>query len=133
MHRTEGANNSSNEFTEGPPGTTITADWLNSVQEELAAVIEYSGLTLYSASNDTQTQLRDAIFYRSPKWQTTGSGSIYSQYVNSTTGTTATDGTLVGIDGVFLGTTSEIFFSSFKDIFVGNGFASFFFIIIFTC
>lgn len=42
----------------GRPPTEITADWLNSIQGELVAVIEGAGLTLSSLDN---TQLRQAI------------------------------------------------------------------------
>lgn len=61
MHRTEGANNSSNLFVDGPPGTTVEEDWLNAVQEEIANVIEEAGLTLKTASTETQTQLKAAM------------------------------------------------------------------------
>jgi hypothetical protein len=65
MHRTEGANYAAgslgNEFTNGPPGTTITDDWLNAVQEEIAAVIEAAGLTLKTASTETSAQLKAAL------------------------------------------------------------------------
>lgn len=50
-------------FTNGDPGvptpaTTVTAEWLNRVQEELVAVIEDAGLTL---DPDDDTQLLQAI------------------------------------------------------------------------
>lgn len=61
MHRIEGANNEAFRFTEGPPATTLTANWANAVQEEIANVIEGAGLVLRSASNETYTQLFDAI------------------------------------------------------------------------
>lgn len=52
-----------NRFTEGDPAipvpaTVVSADWLNAVQEELAAVITGAGLELDKAEND---QLRQAI------------------------------------------------------------------------
>jgi len=52
-----------NLFTEGDPGlgiaaTTVTDEWLNAVQEEVANVIEGAGLTLDKADN---TQLTQAI------------------------------------------------------------------------
>lgn len=52
-----------NRFTEGDPtipvaATTVTADWLNAVQEELAAVILGAGMSLDKESN---TQVRDAL------------------------------------------------------------------------
>lgn len=56
MHRIDGAGNVAGEFvhedaaTNRPP-TEVTADWLNAVQEELAAVIVSAGLTLDKANN----------------------------------------------------------------------------------
>ena len=67
MHRTEGSNY--NEiagkkfFTNGPPGTTVEQNWLNAVQEEMAAVIEGAGLTLETASTETRVQLKAALGY----------------------------------------------------------------------
>jgi hypothetical protein len=66
MHRIEGLNFirdslGRNVFTDGPPGTTVPAAWLNSLQEEIAYVIEQADLQLKGASNDTQTQLFEAI------------------------------------------------------------------------
>ena len=39
MHKTEGANNSSNLFTNGPPGTRVEENWCNAVQKEFVTVI----------------------------------------------------------------------------------------------
>jgi len=59
----------SNLFTDGNPATSTPAsvlgsDWLNILQEEIASLIEYAGLSLDQAdaypTNDT-TQLRQAI------------------------------------------------------------------------
>lgn len=61
MHRTEGRNNDGGLYTEGPPPTTITAAAMNSLQEELASVIEYSGQSLLTAGTDTQNQLLAAV------------------------------------------------------------------------
>jgi hypothetical protein len=66
MHRTEGANNTTDIngnsiFTEGPPATTIPANWLNAIQEEIANVIEQTGGTLLQGTTDTKDQLWDAI------------------------------------------------------------------------
>lgn len=65
MHRTEGDNRDLSTgvalFTDGPPGTTVTDDFLNAVQEELCNVIEQAGLTLKSAATDTYNQLWEAI------------------------------------------------------------------------
>lgn len=51
MHRIDGPGHVGNRFTEGDPSigqraTRVTADFLNSVQEEIAFVIEESGLAL---------------------------------------------------------------------------------------
>lgn len=51
MHRIDGPGHIGNRFTEGDPSigqraTRVTQDWLNSVQEEIAFVIEESGLEL---------------------------------------------------------------------------------------
>lgn len=61
MHRTEGTNHASNLFTNGPPATTIEDNWLNSIQEEIAYVIEQAGLTLDTASTNTRTQLKAGL------------------------------------------------------------------------
>src|SRR3990167_6104864 len=66
MHRTEGANYikdsaGRNNFTDGPPGTTVDEGFLNAVQEEIANVIEYAGINLLTKATDTHTQLREAI------------------------------------------------------------------------
>lgn len=42
----------------GTPGTAITADWLNAIQEELTAVIAEAGIPLDKAKNN---QLAEAI------------------------------------------------------------------------
>jgi len=61
MHKTEGANNSSNEFTDGPPGTTVEKNWLNAVQDEITYMITQAGLSLKTAANETGIQLYTAI------------------------------------------------------------------------
>lgn len=66
MHRTEGTNAQvdalgRNKFVNGPPGTTVDAAWLNSIQEEIAKVIEMAGLSLATRNTDTRTQLWEAI------------------------------------------------------------------------
>lgn len=71
MHRTEGENHSSNLFTDGPPGTTVEENWLNTMQEEIANAVESSGQTLKSAASDTRDQLWEAIS-PSPKTFTIG-------------------------------------------------------------
>jgi hypothetical protein len=61
VHRTEGANNLNNLYTEGPPATTITGPAMNSLQEEIANVIEQAGITLQKESTDTRDQLWTAL------------------------------------------------------------------------
>lgn len=64
MHRIDGPYATvDNKFSEGNPATGVEAtwmtdDWANSVQEELAAVIEAAGIVLDKANN---TQLLAAI------------------------------------------------------------------------
>ena len=61
MHRTEGENNVNNLFSDGPPATILDASWANSIQEEIANVIERSGLNLKNAGTDTRDQLWIAL------------------------------------------------------------------------
>jgi hypothetical protein len=61
MHKTEGENNLSNLFTDGPPGTTVEENWLNAVQEEIANAIVDSGQVLKTATTETRDQLSEAI------------------------------------------------------------------------
>jgi len=60
MHKTEGANNTSNAFTNGPPGTTLEKNWLNAVQDEIAYMITQAGLTLKTAATENGQQLKEA-------------------------------------------------------------------------
>lgn len=61
MHRIEGADYSDdtgvNLFTQGPPGTVVTAEWLNSFQEELALLLTTAGQSLKTQTTDTRNQL----------------------------------------------------------------------------
>lgn len=58
MHRIDGPGaTSDNHFTAGnpttgTPATVVTADWMNSVQEEVANVIEGAGIVLNKANNN---------------------------------------------------------------------------------
>ena len=61
MHRTEGENNSAGMFANGPPGTRVEENWLNSLQEEICYTIEQAGVVLKTASTDTRTQLLEAL------------------------------------------------------------------------
>ncbi|KIX14421.1 hypothetical protein [Dethiosulfatarculus sandiegensis] len=63
MHRIDGSGHQDNHFTEGNPqtgteATVVTADWLNSVQEEVAHVIEGQNLAL---DKDDNEQLKTAV------------------------------------------------------------------------
>lgn len=60
MHKTEGANNVANLFTDGPPGTTVEEDFMNAVQNELTNVILRAGLALKTAATETGDQLHGA-------------------------------------------------------------------------
>lgn len=63
MHRIDGSGHQDNRFTKGNPqtgteATVVTADWLNSVQEEVAHVIEGQNLAL---DKDDNEQLKTAV------------------------------------------------------------------------
>ncbi len=58
IHKIDGQFNINGQFING---TRVTAEWLNSSQNELCNVIESAGLTLNNSSTDTQTQLYTAI------------------------------------------------------------------------
>jgi len=68
MHRTEGAHNVAGLYTAGPPPTTITADAMNSIQEEISNVVEYAGITLQTAATDTRDQLLAAVLALIPTY-----------------------------------------------------------------
>ncbi|MCP4147920.1 MAG: hypothetical protein GY757_09225 [bacterium] len=61
MHKTTGENNADGKYTEGPPATTVNADSMNTLQNELVNTIEGAGLTLADPENDDCTQLLGAI------------------------------------------------------------------------
>lgn len=65
MHRTESDNliviGGKNQYTDGPPGTVIVAADKNTIQEELAYLIEQNGLTLKKVATETNQQVYDAI------------------------------------------------------------------------
>lgn len=65
MHRTEGLNYTQiagkNSFKDTDPRTLIEKDWLNSVQEEIALVIEKADINLKRQKDDTRDQLYPAI------------------------------------------------------------------------
>lgn len=67
MHRIEGANQSpAGHFSDGDPlvprpPTSLTALWCDTVQEELAKVVETAGLTLETSGTETKDQLLAAL------------------------------------------------------------------------
>lgn len=66
MHRIESAGSVEGRFSEGNPATgqqatVISAAWLNTLQEEVAQVIEAAGITLKTAATETENQLLAAI------------------------------------------------------------------------
>jgi len=65
MHRTESDNllvvGGLNKYTDGPPGTTVNAIDKNTIQEELAYLIETNGLILKTIVTETNQQVYDAI------------------------------------------------------------------------
>jgi hypothetical protein len=65
MHNTEADNSIEiggvNQYQDGPPGTTLTADDRNTLQKEIVHVIESAGLTLKTAATENNTQLKEAI------------------------------------------------------------------------
>lgn len=63
MHRIDGANHAANLFTEGPPGTQVTDDWLNDVQENLVDTITSAPASI-ALVKGTYTQLASAIAAR---------------------------------------------------------------------
>jgi len=61
MHLIDGQGHNNNAFrpadyAAGEEGSEVTADWLNSVQEELANFITHQGLTLDKSDNTQLTQ-----------------------------------------------------------------------------
>lgn len=61
MHRIEGQYHNNNMWTEGPPGTRITASWLNSIQEELIYLLTMAGIDPLTSATDTRDQLYQAL------------------------------------------------------------------------
>jgi hypothetical protein len=104
MHRTEGNNNSNNLFTDGPPGTTVESKWLNSIQEEIAYVIEQNDITLENATTDTTyNQLHTAIQRMVPANRTIkglniSNGTDADHDVNIATGFAYDDGFTTGME-----------------------------------
>lgn len=76
MHRIDGPGATiDNLFTEGDPAsgvpaTTVTGNWLNAVQEEIANAVEDSGLVLDKPTNDQLAQAINIIAARHTGWST---------------------------------------------------------------
>lgn len=82
MHRIDGPGYApGNLFTEGNPAvptqaTTVTADWLNAVQEEIAAVIEGAGDTLDKPDNGQLLAAIDTLIAAAVAGFTIADGSV---------------------------------------------------------
>lgn len=94
MHRIDGANaTADNRFSLGNPGagipaTTVTADIMNALQEEVAGVIEASGQSLVKANNAQLLQaIRNLGF-------STGDGKLTLKTVADTGWVMCNDGTI---------------------------------------
>ncbi len=64
MHEINGSTAVNNQFVDGTStqnGTVVTADWLNTVQEEICNLITSTGTALNSNGKDDCTQLTTAI------------------------------------------------------------------------
>lgn len=72
MHRTDGANNDNGAFQGGDPvtgqkATSWTPDWANAVQEEIAGIVEASGLTLNKNDNAQLLAALDLLYGESAR------------------------------------------------------------------
>lgn len=94
MHRIDGANATiDNKFTLGNPGagipaTTVTADILNAIQEEICKVIESSGIVLNKPDNTQLSQALQRLTF------STGDGKITLKNVADPGWVLANDGTI---------------------------------------
>ncbi len=64
MHPIGGASAVNGHFQDGSPnqqGTVVTADWLNTVQDEIINAIKAAGIHLNTQDNDDKMQLANAI------------------------------------------------------------------------
>lgn len=96
-----------NLFTEGDPGTgtpatTVTDTWLNHIQEELALLVEYAGLTL-SAGDDEQ--VRKAIETLSSSGRAGTTTNTADAYLLATTPNPSFDALIAGM--VFFATINS--------------------------
>jgi hypothetical protein len=103
MHRIDGPGHLANQFTEGDPQqgqapTTVTDDWANAVQEEIAAVIEGAGIALVKGQQDQLLAALDARFAPltpyTGHFAPIGSGTAVTA-INTTVALTALDATHV--------------------------------------
>jgi len=110
MHRVDGPGHDNNMFTEGvegvTPATTITADILNAVQEEIVGVINGAAISLNKADNGQLTTALNSLI----------SAAINAQDIQS-----LVDAAIVtaGWDDV-----TNIDVSQFKDFYYWNYYAS---------
>ncbi len=73
MHRIDSDANVANQFSAGSPGlgqpgTKISADWLNAIQEEIANLIEAFAVVLDKADNTQLAMLIGNLFARIHTW-----------------------------------------------------------------
>ena len=64
MHQTSGATSVNHHFVDGSStqaGTVVTADWLNTVQDEICNVILSQGISLNQEGSDDCKQLTGAL------------------------------------------------------------------------
>lgn len=64
MHPIGGASSANGHFQEGSPnqqGTVVTADWLNTVQDEIINAIKSAGIKINTQENEDNMQLANAI------------------------------------------------------------------------
>lgn len=99
MHRIDGSGaTEANLFTEGDPSggvpaTTVTDDWLNAVQEEVAGVVEGAGLTLNKADNTQLLQALQTLAGIAAGW-TTGDAKLTLKTAADAGWILANDGTI---------------------------------------
>ena len=110
MHRIDSPGSVDGRFQPGNPAigqraTLLPADWLNAVQEEVANVIEFAGITLEKGNTE---QLRDAIVALISGVVGDGSGAVPTTRTVTGAGLLAGQGGPLAADLIFtlLGATS---------------------------